>query len=76
MKRLIALLALSAMFVVGCQSGGEELSEKDKKSFQEAVDAGKKPFDINNVPPEKREMVRGFMQQNQAPASAQGSRGN
>lgn len=76
MRALVALLALSTLIVAGCSSGGDELSEKDKKGFQEAVDAGKKPFDINNVPPEQREMVRGFMQQNQAPASAQGSRGN
>lgn len=70
MKRFL-ILAIIAMAAFGCQGGGE-MSKSEEAKFKETLEAGNKPFDINNVPPEQRERVRALMQQNAAPASAQG----
>ena len=54
----------------GCGGGSTELSEAEEASFRQAVDNGKGEFDINNVPEEHRERVRGIMEANRGPASS------
>lgn len=72
MKQAAVLVCLaSGLFLLGgCGSDSSDMSKKDQADFKQAIDNGKGEFDLNKVPEDKREMVRGFMEANKGAASA------
>lgn len=65
MKPTVWMLALlTGALLVGCASG--EVSKTEEQKMKNSLAAGDGEFDINKVPPEHREMVRGFMEQSKA----------
>lgn len=57
---LSILIALLVLLAVGCGRAGET-SAAEEQQMRDALAAGDEPFNIENVPPEHREKVRGFM---------------
>jgi hypothetical protein len=65
-----AILCALVCGLSGCQAGPTELSKADDAKLRTQLGA---KFDINNVPPDKREMVKAMMEANakgNAPKSA------
>ncbi|HCD99467.1 MAG TPA: hypothetical protein DER07_00320 [Armatimonadetes bacterium] len=63
MKRFLlpALGILATLAVFGCSSE-TQLSKDEEAKIRDSLEAGKGEFDINKVPPEMREKVRGIIE--------------
>ena len=70
MKKTINLVIVTSLALgfAGCSS--DQPNPAEDKALRNSM--AKTKFDINDVPPDKREMVRGFM--NQKPPSAGGEK--
>ncbi|MDX2066145.1 MAG: hypothetical protein SFX74_10410 [Fimbriimonadaceae bacterium] len=69
-QTLISVFSLGVLsLMAGCQEGGEPTPEQDKK-LKDAFKQEK--FDINQVPPEHRDKVKGFMEMGKKPPTAGG----
>jgi hypothetical protein len=72
-QSLICALTLGVLtLMTGCQEGGEPTPEQDKK-LKDAFKQEK--FDINQVPPEHRDKVKGFMEMGKKPPTSGGAEG-
>jgi ABC-type Fe3+-citrate transport system substrate-binding protein len=67
---VLICLALGSILLGGCGSGSADMNKKDEADFKQAIDNGKGEFDLNKVPEDKRDMVRGFMEANKGGPSA------
>lgn len=72
MRKPLAILSLFCLCACGLLAAGcgdsTKLSAEEEAKMKKIVEDGNAPFDINKVPPEHRDKVRGFMGGN---ASAQ-----
>ncbi|MFN3683989.1 MAG: hypothetical protein ACK41F_08655 [Fimbriimonadaceae bacterium] len=76
MKRLLipSLAILAALVAAGCSSD-TQLPKEEEAKMRESLEAGKGEFDINKVPPDVREKVRGIIEAQKGRGGSAGTAG-
>ena len=71
-RNVLAAIAVAAVSLVyGCSQGPQAGSKTDEAQLKASFER-RGPLNLNDVPPEMRDRVRGFMPHNGAPAAAVG----
>ncbi len=62
MRTIWILATLAATILMAGCSSDTQLSKAEEDKMRQSLEAGKGEFDINRVPPEMREKVRGIIE--------------